>query len=81
MATVSRREFLKRSAAGAGIVALASTSTDALARVAPGHCGWGAFAEPGPGQSPMEAVFQMERLIGRKLDEKMLRSGFEACLA
>ncbi len=68
MATVSRRDFLKYSAAGAGALALSSSPTAALARVAPGHCGWGAFAEPVAGQTPMQAVFAMERLIGRKLD-------------
>src|SRR6476469_1929615 len=62
MAGISRREFLKASAVGAGAVALEAMPFPALARVAPGHCGWGAYAEPGPGQTAMQ------RLIGRKLD-------------
>ncbi len=68
MAPVSRRDFLKYSAVGAGALALGSSPIDAFARVAPGHCGWGAFAEPTGSQTPMQAVFAMERLIGRKLD-------------
>jgi TAT (twin-arginine translocation) pathway-exported protein len=68
MGEISRRRFLKASAAGAGAFALEGSSLPALARVASGHCGWGAFAEPGPGQTPIEATAAMERLIGRKLD-------------
>ena len=68
MAELSRRQFLRVSAAGAGALALEASPLPAFARVAAGHCGWGAFAEPGPGQSPMEAIAAMERLIGRKLD-------------
>jgi len=65
---LSRRRFLELSVAGAGAAALESATVPALARVAAGHCGWGAFAKPLPGQTPMEAVAAMEKLIGRKLD-------------
>jgi hypothetical protein len=65
---ISRRDFLKASTVGAGALALEAAAPPALARVASGHCGWGAFAEPGPGQTPMEAIAAMERLIGRKVD-------------
>jgi hypothetical protein len=68
MATVSRRDLLKYTAAGAGALVLSSSRMVALARVAPGHCGWGAFAEPVGKQTPMQAVYEMEKLIGRKLD-------------
>src|SRR3954471_13516507 len=68
MAALSRRQFLKVSAAGAGAIALEATPLPALARVGTGHCGWGAYAEPGPGQTPMQATAAMERLIGRKVD-------------
>src|SRR5205085_10414027 len=68
MTALSRRDFLRAAAAGAGGLALGSRSLDAWAQVAPGHCGWGAFAEPSAGQTPMEAVFAMEKLIERKLD-------------
>jgi hypothetical protein len=68
MAPVSRRDLLKYSVTGAGALALGSSPIDAFARVARGHCGWGAFAEPAGSQTPMQAVFAMEKLIGRKLD-------------
>jgi hypothetical protein len=68
MEAISRRKFLKASAAGAGALALEASALPAAGRVAAGHCGWGAFAEPGPGQTAMEAAAAMERLIGRKLD-------------
>jgi len=68
MTKLSRRELLRGAAVGAGALAVGSTSIDAWARIAPGHCGWGAFAEPSGNQTPMEAVFAFEKVIGRKLD-------------
>ena len=65
--SLSRRDFIRASAGGAGAI-LAASAAPALARVAPGHCGWGAFAEPTGSQTPMQALFQMERLVRRKLD-------------
>jgi hypothetical protein len=64
---LNRRDFLRSSAAGAGAI-LAASAVPAFARVAPGHCGWGAFAEPSGSQTLMEATAQMEHLIRRKLD-------------
>jgi hypothetical protein len=65
--SLSRRDFIRTSAGGAGAI-LAASAAPALARVAPGHCGWGAFAEPHDSQTAMQAIFQMENLINRKLD-------------
>ena len=65
--SLSRRDFIRSSAGAAGAV-LAASAAPAFARVAPGHCGWGAFAEPRGDQTPMQAIFQMERQINRKLD-------------
>jgi hypothetical protein len=56
--SLSRRDFIRASAGGAGAI-LATSAAPALARVAPGHCGWGAFAEPNDSQTQMQAVFQM----------------------
>jgi hypothetical protein len=68
--SLSRRDFIRASAGGAGAIlaASAASAVPALARVAPGHCGWGAFAEPSGSQTPMQALFGMERLVRRKLD-------------
>jgi hypothetical protein len=68
MERLTRRDLLRASTVGAGALALEASPLQAIARVASGHCGWGAYAEPGPGQTPMQAVAAMERLIGRKLD-------------
>ncbi|MDP9223637.1 MAG: hypothetical protein M3P18_07225, partial [Actinomycetota bacterium] len=64
---LSRRDFIRSSAAGAGAI-LAASAVPAFARVGPNHCGWGAFAEPVGSQTPMQAIFRMENLINRKLD-------------
>jgi hypothetical protein len=67
---VSRRDFLKYTAAGAGALAIpqvAGTSV-ANASVATASCLWGAFPDPAPYNGDIiKAVTAFESLIGRKL--------------
>ena len=77
---LNRRDFLRASAGGAGAI-LAASAAPAFARVAPGHCGWGAFAEPHDSQTAMQAIFQMENLINTleaNVDEPINERGNDA---
>jgi hypothetical protein len=70
--TVSRREFLKYSAAGAGALALPQLVGSGVAHASPANaaCIWGAFPEPpsNPTNAQVEtAITDFESMIGRKL--------------
>jgi hypothetical protein len=70
---VSRREFLRVTAAGAGALALPQILGSGTASATPANaaCIWGAFPDPGvadPTDADVEnAILNLESLIGRKL--------------
>ncbi|MDP9233058.1 MAG: twin-arginine translocation signal domain-containing protein [Actinomycetota bacterium] len=70
---VSRRDFLKYTAAGAGALALPQLVGSGVAEASPANapCIWGAFPDPGvtsPTDAQVEtAITDFESLIGRKL--------------
>ena len=61
MTQLTRRELLRRAGAvaigGAAMAAAPSVLPRANARVAAGHCGWGAYVDPLGGSFPRACAF------------------------
>ncbi len=71
MSELTRRELLRRAGAvavgGAAIAVAPSALPRAFARVAAGHCGWGAYVDPLGGDTTV-AIQRFEDQIGRRVD-------------